>query len=76
MPNPSNLQNLVAPSLISAKFIKTPKSVGGELYTLRGMARRAILIRVDDDDIRTRFGIDHYYEIEVFIPLERKVPDL
>jgi hypothetical protein len=31
------------------------------------------LIRVDDPDIQARFGIDHYYEVEVFLPLDKNV---
>ena len=40
----------------------------GKLVTLAGTARRAVKILVDDPDIRQRFGIDHYYEIEMFVP--------
>lgn len=56
-----------------AKLIRTPELAGGELYTLHGLARRAIMIKVEDPDIQTRFGIDRYYELEVFLPLERQV---
>jgi len=56
-----------------SRMIKTPKDVVGELYTLHGLARRAVRIEVDDADIRERFGIDHYWEIEVFLPMEKPV---
>ena len=38
----------------------------GKLVALLGTARRAIRVQVDDADIRTRFKIDHYFEIEMF----------
>jgi hypothetical protein len=43
-----------------------PEEQIGQLFELTGMARRAVKVRVDDRDIRSRFGIDHYYEIEIF----------
>ena len=70
---PEQLLNLGRTEFEIARFIKTPEAATGELYTLSGTARRAIQIRVPDADIQERFGIDHYYEIEVFIPLERQV---
>ena len=56
-----------------SRMIKTPQDVVGELYTLHGLARRAVRIEVDDADIRERFGIDHYWEIEVFLPMDKPV---
>jgi len=38
----------------------------GKLFVLSGDARRAIKVRVDDPDVKSRFGIDHYYEVEIF----------
>ncbi|OYV83004.1 MAG: hypothetical protein B7Z73_16600, partial [Planctomycetia bacterium 21-64-5] len=43
-----------------------PDQQRGRLVELTGTARQAVLVRVDDADIVARFGIDHYYEIEVF----------
>ncbi len=54
-------------------MIQQPATVSGQLYTLTGVARRAVRIRVDDPDIQERFGIDHYFEVEVFLPLEQNV---
>jgi hypothetical protein len=42
-----------------------PQSQRGKLFTLRGEALRAIEVRVDDPDIVSRFGIHHYYEVEI-----------
>lgn len=41
----------------------------GRLVTLLGTARRVQRIAVDEPDIRQRFGIDHYYQIDVFVSL-------
>lgn len=56
-----------------ARLIQTPSDASGDLYTLQGLARRVIRIEVPDRDIRDRFGMDHYYEMEIFLPLERRV---
>jgi len=42
-----------------------PERQRGKLLTIRGDALRAIEIRVSDPDVIKRFGIDHYYEVEV-----------
>jgi hypothetical protein len=42
-----------------------PAGQRGKLFLLWGEALRAIKIRVDDPDIVKRFGIGHYYEIEI-----------
>ncbi len=52
-----------------AKLLKEPQKQAGEFYNLRGLARRAVKIRVDDEDVRQRYGIDHYYEVDVFLSL-------
>lgn len=38
----------------------------GKLVVFEGDARRCVEVRVDDEDIRARFGIDRYYELAVF----------
>jgi hypothetical protein len=43
-----------------------PAQQRGKLFVLRGEALRAIEVRVEDPDIVDRFGIDHYYEVEIF----------
>jgi hypothetical protein len=42
-----------------------PASQRGRLVGIRGTATRAIPIHVDEPDIVSTFGIDHYYEVEV-----------
>ena len=39
----------------------------GELVAITGNVRRAVRIAIEAADIRNRLGIDHYYELNVFI---------
>lgn len=39
----------------------------GELVSISGNVRRAVRIAIEAADIRNRFGIDHYYELNVFV---------
>jgi hypothetical protein len=41
----------------------------GNVSPVQGLARRVMKVPVSDADIRSRFGIDHYYEIDLFVPL-------
>ncbi|REK15927.1 MAG: hypothetical protein DWQ37_08940 [Planctomycetota bacterium] len=51
-----------------------PAKQRGELFVLAGEALRAIRVRVDDEDIQRRFGIDHYYEVEIVTPDSQNNP--
>ncbi|MEO8495865.1 MAG: hypothetical protein ABI614_12390, partial [Planctomycetota bacterium] len=61
------------PTVDLASLLQEPATQHGRLMVVRGTARRAMNIRVDDEDIRERFGIDHYYQIDVFIQLGDQV---
>jgi len=43
-----------------------PVSQQGRLVVLSGSAREVTLVRVGDEDILARFGIDHYYQVFLF----------
>jgi hypothetical protein len=43
-----------------------PGGQRGRLVVLAGTTRRVVRVRVDEPDIRERFGIDHYYEMYLF----------
>ena len=51
-----------------------PATQRGQFVVLKGEALRAIKVRVDDADIAKRFGIDHYYEIEIVTPDSQNNP--
>lgn len=61
------------PTVDLAPLLQDPTEQHGRLMVVHGTARRAIKIRVDDEDIHERFGIDHYFQIDVFIPLGDQV---
>ncbi len=46
----------------------------GKLFVVRGEALRAIEVRIDDPDIVSRFGLRHYYELDVFTPDSQNNP--
>ena len=50
-----------------ADLLQHPEQLRGNRFLVQGTGRRAIRIKVDDPDIQSRFDIDHYYEIEVFV---------
>lgn len=54
-------------------LLQKPQEHAGELLVVDGVALRATLVRVDDPDVVARFGIDHYYELELSVNLERPV---
>ena len=60
------LERLRLGSMDVVPLFNEPDRQRGKLVTLDGLARRAVKIRVEDADIVERFGIDHYYEIEIF----------
>jgi hypothetical protein len=51
-----------------------PAAQRGKLFVLSGEALRAVPVRVDDSDIVARFGIDHYYEVEIVTPDSQNNP--
>jgi hypothetical protein len=51
-----------------------PAAQRGKLLVLIGEALRAVEIRVDDPAIAKRFGIDHYYEVEIVTPDSQNNP--
>ena len=59
-----------APGIDIPRLLVDPKASRGELFSVHGRARRAIRIRVDDSDVQARFGITHYYELDLSVPLE------
>lgn len=47
-------------------LFQQPARERGNFFLVRGVARRILPIRVEDEDIQNRFGIQHYYEIFLF----------
>ncbi len=47
-------------------LLQRPEEFAGQLLTIAGTARRALRVEVSDPEIRERFGLDHYFEVELF----------
>ena len=54
-------------------LVEYPDRFNGELIMLRGTAYRIVKVRINEPEIRKRFGIDHYYQIDMRVNLEHKV---
>ena len=60
-------------SLDLGALLQQPHAFHGTAFTVRGTARRVTRVEIEDDEFRERFGIDHYYQLDVFVPLEGQV---
>jgi hypothetical protein len=67
-PAPTILSDASAPiDLVS--LLEKPAAHFGDIVNVEGIARRVMKVAVSEPDIKNRFGIDHYYEIDLFLPL-------
>jgi len=66
--DPTKLSTLAAARSSLAPLLAQPKEMRGELVTVEGIVHRATKIIVDDADIKKRFGLDHYFELVIFVP--------
>ena len=55
-----------------APLLQQPQQHHGDLLTIVGTARRITRVVVGDEDIQQRLGINHYYQIDLFVPLGKK----
>ncbi|MEZ6120776.1 MAG: hypothetical protein R3C28_29950 [Pirellulaceae bacterium] len=56
-----------------AELLKNARQQVGEMYTIQGVARRCVRIEIHDADIVAMYGLDHYFEVEVFVPLPNRL---
>ncbi len=56
-----------------ATLLQKPRAMRGQVFSFVGQARRVQRISVGERDIQERFGLDHYWEIDVFVPLGNQV---
>ena len=54
-------------------LLERPQTQRGRIIEVTGNARQVMKIAVNDKDIQKRFGIDHYYQVDIFVPLAVKV---
>ncbi len=60
-----------APPIDVPELLQEPVQWKGNRFHVRGTARRAVRIVVTDPAVRRQFGLDHYYEVDVFVPLRQ-----
>ena len=58
------------PTARLVRLMAQPDAHEGELHSFRGVARRAVKILVNDAETVARFGLDHYFELVVFVDLD------
>jgi hypothetical protein len=61
-----------APAINLVALLERPQEHHGQFVSVQGIARRVTKVQVSDADVQRRFGIDHYYEIDLFLPLGDK----
>ncbi len=54
-------------------LLQAPRRNQGRLFSLPGTARRVSKILVGEEDLQERFGFDHYYQVDIFVPLGNQV---
>lgn len=50
-------------------LLEQPDSQLGQVTVVEGTARRVVRVAVTDPNVRSRFQIDHYFQIDLFVPL-------
>jgi len=50
-------------------LLRTPETVQGHLMTIEGTAKQLTRVAVEEADIVEGYEIDHYYQIDLFVPL-------
>ena len=53
-------------------LLRSPREHHGDYLEARGTVRRITRIEVPDEDLQLRFGIRHYYQLDMFLPLGDK----
>lgn len=50
-------------------LLEQPEAHQGHVVAVEGTVRRVVKVAVTDPAVRSRFQIDHYYQIDLFVPL-------
>ncbi|MFV1963935.1 MAG: hypothetical protein ACC628_00820 [Pirellulaceae bacterium] len=71
--DPVELRRRANRSLDLERLLGTPAAEHGKLQTVQGLARRVTKIVLSDAGLSSRLGFDHYFQIDVFVPLGDKI---
>lgn len=66
---PNNIEPSYYAKFDLAKILQEPELHQGNYYSFIATARRVSRIAVEDNDIRERYHLTEYYEIDIMIPL-------
>ena len=64
-----HLKQLGTSPLDVSESIRKASTLQGGLMHLSGTVRKVTKVEVPDYDVKQRFGLDHYYQIDMFMPL-------
>jgi hypothetical protein len=68
-PEARQLRSATQEALDLVSLLEKPAEHFGDVLPVEGIARRVMKVPVSDADVQSRFGLDHYYEIDLFLPL-------
>jgi hypothetical protein len=60
-------------SLDLARVLGSTTTEPGRLETIQGLARRVTRVALSDELLASRLGFDHYFQIDVFVPLGEQI---
>jgi len=64
----------LGPLLTNQQGLMTqPEDYRANVFQIQGNCRRVTRIEIDDADIQQRIGLDHYFEISVFVPISKPI---
>jgi hypothetical protein len=70
---PSNVLSSNARQAEIAELLLEPQSSRGQFFTIRGQARRAVRVEVENEEMRQKYGVDHFFEVDVFVDSEQLI---
>lgn len=68
---PTDLKELKVDPFDLAAMLQRPDALLGQAFSCSGTARRVQRVTVPEQ-FRERLGLDHYYEIDLFVPLDNQ----
>lgn len=54
-----------------APLLQDPLSQQGRFATVEGTVRRIAKVHIEEPELQERFGLKHYFQVDMFVPLDR-----
>ncbi len=64
---------LASPPAEFLDLVSNPRGDPGRLVSVSGRVRRCVPIEINNSDVRKRLGVDRYYELDMFVPIDAKI---